>query len=347
MGTRLFKLLKNRYFLSVLLAIPYGLYIGFIVHNDKGPIDYETFMSIGQRFLNSEPIYTVNSYYPMPFVMIFAFFASLPRFISMIIWLVLPVICAWLISGKNPLILIFAPVLGHFVGGQASIFGMLGLWGFRKNRQFNSTLAGSYLALTLLKPQLGIVPTFIAMLEWITIFKKTRMIPLQVWGLLTTLGIFYIPGFLIDPFWVTKWLNSPRPLFERALSAFIPRTLLLLFGRGSLWFWGCLIGTILLSLVLLIKKFRTKVSLDLIVIWSFIISPFVHDYDLIQLVPLLDSSKKLVLSVLLSLPGLFVIFFAYTIDQAWFVFSIIAPGLLIYILSKNKKAITSQNSMTQ
>ena len=129
----------------VLLLVPYLLYLGFIIWNNRGPIDYETFMEIGQRLLSGGRVYGVNSYYPMPFVMVFGLFSALPRPLSMALWLLLPLACVLLVSGWRPSALLFAPVFGHFVGGQTAVFGMLGLWGYRRNADPDK-LSGGHLA---------------------------------------------------------------------------------------------------------------------------------------------------------------------------------------------------------
>lgn len=60
------------------LAIPYLLYVAFVIREGQGPIDYETFMDIGSRLLEGQEVYGTNSYHPMPYVMIFALFAACP-----------------------------------------------------------------------------------------------------------------------------------------------------------------------------------------------------------------------------------------------------------------------------
>ncbi len=62
----------------ILLLIPYVLYVGFVLQANRGPVDYETFMAIGSRLIHGMDVYGENSYYPMPFVMIFALFSWLP-----------------------------------------------------------------------------------------------------------------------------------------------------------------------------------------------------------------------------------------------------------------------------
>jgi len=303
-------------------------------------------MTIGQRLLTGDPIYTTNSYYPMPFVIIFSLFASIPRPLSMALWFLIPVICAWAISGRNPLVLLFAPLFGHFAGGQSSVFGLLGLWGYRKYKQVDKPIGGVYLALTLIKPQLGLVPFAYALIQWISAIRLKKSMPSQAWGCVITLAILFIPGYFIDINWVSKWLSSPRPIFERAISGFVPRILLYFVEEGTQTYWIILVFISLLLLLYIFYRLKGKITLDLIVVWGFIINPLVHDYDLIQLVPVLDSPKKQKWGVLLSLPGWLVIIFAYANDQAWFVFSLIAPGLLLLFLfsdrQENKKVMPEE-----
>lgn len=118
---------------TILLLAAYLLYVGFVIQHDQGPVDYETFMQIGARFLSRQEVYGENSYYPLPFVMIFAGFSVLPRPVSMTLWLLLPVVMAWWISGWKPWVLLYAPLVAHFFGGQTAVFGMMGLWGYRQH----------------------------------------------------------------------------------------------------------------------------------------------------------------------------------------------------------------------
>src|SRR3990172_579797 len=85
----------------VLLLVPYLMYVSFVIRANRGPVDYETFMGTGQRLLAGAEIYGENSYYPMPFVMVFALFSWLPRPISLAIWLLAPVITALLTAKGN------------------------------------------------------------------------------------------------------------------------------------------------------------------------------------------------------------------------------------------------------
>jgi hypothetical protein len=74
----------------------------------------------------------------------------------------------------------------------------------------------------------------------------------------------------------------------------------------------------------------------LAVLWSFVVSPLVHDYDLIQLLPLLETPVLQWVAVLLSIPGLVVILTAYGNDAAWYAFTVIAPGLLWAFLKRKQ-----------
>ena len=316
----------------ILLLTPYLIYTGLAVYTDRGPIDYETFMNIGGQLLSGGEVYGENSYYPMPFVIIFAAFAWLPRALSLALWLLMPVLAALYISGSNPLVLLFAPVFGHFAGGQSAVFAMLGLWGYRKHTQSDSAAGGVWLGLTMLKPQLGIVPLAFAAVGWWKALRAEKRIPRQTWAFAATTALIYLPGFLIMPDWPARWLNSPRPLFERALSGFVPRMLLYLFPDQTGAYWLVLGGIALLLFLGVWRLSRKQVTLDLAVLWGFVVNPLVHDYDLIQLVPLLDPPRRMLSAVLLSLPGWLVILLAYTNDTAWVVFTIIAPGVLGAVL---------------
>jgi hypothetical protein len=317
--------------LALLLA-PYLLYLGFIIWNNRGPIDYETFMEIGQRLLSGGRVYGINSYYPMPFVIIFGLFSALPRPLSMALWLLLPLACALLVSGWRPSTLLFAPVFGHFVGGQTAVFGMLGLWGYRRNTDPDKISGGIWLALTLVKPQLGLLPLAYAAVQWWRALRKNKRIPRQAWAWLGSMAVLFLPGFIILPDWLQQWLQSPRPLSARAMSGFIPRTLYLGLASRPLLFWLAW-GALSLGLLALVWRLNhRRLTLDLLVLWGFIASPLVHDYDLLQIVPMLETRWLRWGAVLLSIPGWLVILTAYSNDAAWYVFTLIAPGLLALLL---------------
>ena len=314
----------------LLLIIPYLLYVAFVIRADRGPVDYETFMGIGQRLLSAANPYGPNSYYPLPFVLLFALLAALPRALSMAIWLISPLAVFLVASGWQPWVLLFAPVFGHFVGGQADIFAVLGLWGFRKNAYGQS---GVWLALTLFKPQLALVPLGYAVITWLSAMRRTKAIPKPLIQFLAASAVIYLPAFALMPDWPIRWLSSPRPLFERAMSAALPRTLLAVGVRSdSTAYWLVLFVAALILLALVYYLGRRCLSLDLSIAWGFVVSPLVHDYDLVQLIPLLDTGHLRLAAILSSLPGWLVIIFMYGNDKAWYVYSLIAPVILVVMM---------------
>ena len=343
--------LPTKLIFLTLILVPYLAYIVFIIQADRGPIDYETFMGIGRRLLTAQPVYGENSYYPMPYVMIFAFFSWLPRALSMALWLVIPVIAALIISRWNPLVLLFAPLFGHFVGGQSAVFGMVGLWGYRKHIHPDDLIGGIFLGLTMIKPQLGILPLLYAFSVWIKEFRLSKKVPRQTWSWLITTAIIYVPGFLIQPDWLVQWLSAPRPLFERALAGFLPRTLQYIIPSQSLWYWLTLILLAVILLIIVRRLNQGRISFDLLILWGFIVNPLVHDYDLIQLIPLIQKKRTMILACLLSIPGWLVILFFYQVDHAWYVFTLIAPGLMLWYLLRKRSGSpqmdTSENPVNE
>ena len=319
--------------LTILLIFYLG-YVIFIIQMDQGPVDYETFMEIGGRFTSGEPVYGENSYYPMPYVMIFGFFAGLPRPLSMSLWLLLPIVAALIITNWNPWVLIFAPLFGHFVGGQSALFGMLGFWGYHKEQNLKKLDGGLWLALTLLKPQLGLVPTLFAIYKWWQQWKEDRRIPRHAIGFLVGVVIIFLPSFILDPGWISDWLATPRPLALRAMAGLVPRGLAWLTGSG--WIFWAIWLVISAGLVFVLHR-KGGLTLKRWMLWYFIVSPLVHDYDVIQLIPLIEISKTRKLAVFLSIPLWVVIFFFYSNDIAWFAVTLIAPGLLLYdMVDKNR-----------
>jgi hypothetical protein len=321
----------------LLLLSLYVFYIFFVISIDRGPVDYETFMSIGQKFVGHEAIYTTNSYYPLPYAAIFGVFSLLPRPISLFLWLLLPVIAALFITKFSPFTLLFAPLFGHFVGGQSAIFGLIGFWGYREHADPENIAGGVWLSLTTLKPQLGIAPILWASVAWMKYIRATRRIPKQAISFVISVLAIYAPAFFFFPNWMGEWLQNPRPLFLRALSGIVPRILVTLAPENSVFFWAVLCLSCGLLFFIIWKITRQQISLDVFTLFSFLISPLMHDYDLIQLIPMIKSTREKAAAVLLSLPGWVVIFTQYTNDMAWFVFTLIAPGLLILKLHQIHK----------
>jgi hypothetical protein len=314
-------------FLAVSLA-PYLAYLSFIIQINQGPIDYETFMQIGQRWRTGAEIYVENSYYPLPYVLIFAAVSALPRPLSMALWLGLPVLAVLLITRGRAWALWFAPVFAHFVGGQSSALAMLGLWGFRHNLETKAVTAGIWLSLTTLKPQLGLVPILFAVGHWYQLYRATGRVPRSMWSFCLATAVIYLPSFILMPDWPVRWLSVPRPFFERALAGFVPRTLWVLLGEQTeaiVVLWLILTGLILVGIWWATRRF----SLEAVVLWGFVVSPLVHDYDLLQLVPILEAKKLQWAAVLASLPTWWVILFAYNIDAAWYLVTLIAPVVLL------------------
>jgi hypothetical protein len=146
---------------------------------------------------------------------------------------------------------------------------------------------------------------------------------------------------LIIPDWVSQWLAQPRPFFERALAGLIPRTLYLMFEQGSLAFWvalALLSGGLLYGIT---RVTRARLTFDQFMLASFVVNPFVHDYDLIQMIPLLDRPRLIWAAVLASVPTWGVIAFAYGIDGAWYVVTLIAPVVLAIAIQISKGTAAS------
>lgn len=340
MKNRIFSTLRSSLLLSLLIL--YILYVWFIIQHNRGAVDYETFMRIGRRFLDGKEIWGENSYYPFPYVMVFAFFSQLPRPLSILIWHVGPVLIALAISDWDLRVLAFAPLFGHMVGGQTAVFAMLGTWGYRRYADSQDWRGGVWLALTLLKPQLGLIPVGWAITQWWKFFSRTKNMPSQAWSWVAATMVMYLPGFILIPDWPLRWLNAPRPLFLRALSGLVPRTLLMCNVQGSAFL--AILVTLSVSLFWLIWYVGGRqIDFDTTLLWGYIVSPLVHDYDLIRLVPCLHDSRQRSTAALLSIPGWLVIFFAYANDTAWYVFTIIAPGLLLVKLLHDKRSYVPDN----
>lgn len=328
------QLFLNRRLLKIaFIALILVLYVGFAfvaLEQNSGPVDYETFMQIGRAFIEKQPIYGENSFYPMPYVGIFSLFSRLPFITSYFVWVFLPVFIALLISNFSPLILIFAPLFSHFAGGQTAIFGMLGLWGYRKNQ--HSLWGGIWLSILLLKPQLAIAPLAWAGWSWVKEFRACKKVPKQMIVFLTAAMLIYLPWFIYNSSWLGEWISNPRSLRLRAMARLVPR-LLMYFDLPSITFYAILM---IITIIICFWVYRKKAfNLDMVVLLSFILLPIVHDYDLIQIIPLLDNSKRRKIAVISSIPLWFTIFLAYRNDHAWITAALISPFIFWFIWREN------------
>lgn len=319
------------------------VYLAFVVFAawDPGgwaPNDYAVFMRIGRALLAGEPVYTENSYYPLPYVAIFSIFALLPRPLSVAFWLLAPVVLALVVTRYRPYALAFAPTIAHTFWGQSSGFGLLGLWGYRLNLDIQRASGGVFLALTCLKPQLALVPVGYALYTWIAHWRKTRRIPKQCLAFVATICLMYLPSLLLWPTWPIEWLRAPRPFvcpeprpgFSMALSGAVPRLLVSAGLTGAPFWLAWLVLSGLVAGVAWRAKGRAH-PLDILVLVGFIVSPLVHDYDLIQVLPVIWGPAMPVVAVLLSLPSLWLMA-QCNFDAAWSAAALIAPGLLVAYL---------------
>lgn len=91
-------------------------------------------------------------------------------------------------------------------------------------------------------------------------------------------------------------------------------------------------------LVLIWRLWGNGHPLDILVLWGFVVSPLVYDYDLLQIIPILTLPVLEWVAILLSVPMWWTIISQYSNDAAWVTFTILAPGLLaVYIFKNNSE----------
>ncbi len=89
---------------------------------------------------------------------------------------------------------------------------------------------------------------------------------------------------------------------------------------------------------MLIFLLRRRLTLKTWTLLWFIFFPLVHDYDVIQLIPLLETRRERAIALIASVPMWIVITFAYDVDPAWIVVGFIAPIVLGYNMSNLRGA---------
>ena len=327
---------------KLLLYIPviviYISYLLFISLNNHPPVDYVTFMQIGQRYLNHQPIWEFGSYYPLPYVMIFAWFSTLPPSLSIFLWHVIPMVVILMISRGRLWPLLLGPVIDHFIGGQSVVFVLVGVTIYRSHQK--DWIGGFGLALLLMKPNLAIFPLAWAGIQWLQELRTRRRISSQVWAFVGLSALIFLPSFLVMPDWLSTWTPTRRPIDMRPLAGILPRSLVILEGKQGTGpdFW---VPLVLIALVLFIALWfanRRKLSFDVYMLFSFIVNPYIHDYDLLQLLPFLDTSWKRQLAIVTSIPTWLVIFFAYDNDFAWIAVAFTVPILLVVMLYRDRQS---------
>ncbi len=321
--------------LYIPIIVVYISYLLFISLNNHPPVDYMTFMQIGQRFLNHQSIWEFGSYYPLPYVMIFAWFSTLPPAISIFLWHVIPLIAILVISRGRLWPLLLGVVIDHFIGGQSVVFVLIGMTLYRNHQK--DWWGGVGLALLLMKPNLAIFPLAWAGLQWLQELWVNRRISSQVWSFLGVTALMFIPAFLVMPDWLSTWTPTRRPIDMRALAGILPRSLVILEGKSGIGpeFWVPLVVIALVLLVAVWYANHRKLSFDVFMLFSFIVNPYLHDYDLLQILPFLDTSWKRKMAIITGIPTWLVIFFAYDNAFAWIAVTITVPILLAAILYRN------------
>jgi hypothetical protein len=319
--------LRFRRLIYLPVILLYVGYIFFITKANQSGVDFETFMSIGERFRAGQSIWIENSYYPMPYVMIFGLLSALPRPVSILVWHTLPVLAALAIARWKPSILLFAPLFAHTIGGQTALFGMVGLYLYQRNQ--TRWQGGVGLGILLIKPQLALFPLLWAGWKWLRDIREKPYARSQIAAFGLTGLLIYLPGFLIIPDWVTQWLNQARPLKSRAMAGILPRSLYMIMGQSNLVFWIILAIAGLAALLVIIRLIRGPLSFEGFMLWSYLVNPLVHDYDLIQMIPIFETLNLRWTAILASIPTWIVIFFAYGNDEAWYVVTFIPLIILI------------------
>ncbi len=255
---------------------------------------------------------------------------------SIALWHGLPLLAALYVARFRAWVLMFAPLFAHVVGGQSSLFGLVGVYGYR--RYATHWRGGIFLAILTFKPQLALVPLAWAGWQWQATIRTTRRVPDQLWAFVGSVALIYGPAFLLIPDWPVQWLKGPRPLFERALAGFVPRTLLILFGESGLLFWAVWLLITSVSLAWLVRQ---SPDFDRLMLWSFVVHPMMHDYDLIQMIPLLQTARLRRAAVIASLPTWMVIFLAYSSNSAWYVVVLIPLAAFITIMWPHSAPVLS------
>lgn len=293
--------------ITALIALA-GLLIAYIwigqVQNDY-PYDYGILQFGGELFCfqPDEFAYGDEYLYPAPFYTTFCgAFRYAPDALYWA-WMIAPFVLALMLSGQRAAVLVFAPFYIHMVLGQSTwlIVPLYWLALIADRQQQVRWWYGLFVPLALLKPHIAILP-----FVWL-FYHGRRQITFLVTAIVATVLVM-LPSFLLEPAWVSEWLSAGRGYKIPSIAniGIIPIQLLQLgesqlprvhpaLGQLVVLFFG---GAVAWALLCYLQRRRT----DLIFYdWALVFAltnPFMHDYDLIILLPFLANRPKRLLLAL-------------------------------------------------
>lgn len=271
---------------------------------DDYPYDYGILMFGGELFCYQPDSFAYGGeyLYPAPF---YTAFCTLFRFIPeplFWVWMLAPFVVLVILAGQRAAVMTYPPFYIHMRLGQ-STWLMIPLYWLADIASKNGVRwwYGLFMPLAILKPHIAILP-FVFLL-W---YGRKKIIFLAT-STIASIG-FLAPAFVIQPTWLIDWLTAGRGYKIPSIAnvGIIPIHLLQL-GETQNALVSDAVGQMivlvfcgLIAVMLLWGIYQRRGVLtfyDWALIFAFT-NPYMHDYDLIILLPMLANRPKRLLIAL-------------------------------------------------
>lgn len=299
---------------------------------DDYPYDYGILMFGGELFCYQPEQFSYGGeyLYPAPFYTTFCgLFHHLPEPLYFV-WMLAPFVLVVILAGQRAAAMVYPPLFIHMQLGQSTSLLLPLYWlADIASRHGVRWWYGLFVPLAIFKPHIAILP--VVFLFW---FGRKQVL---FWlSAIVSSIIVMLPAFILQPSWVVDWLSAGRgfKLPSIANVGIIPIQILQLgeeqtplinatVGQLIVLAWG---GLIALGLLWWIHHRRGELTFyDWVLVFAFT-NPFMHDYDLIILLPLIANRPRRLLLAITA--GALVWVYAFTFTS-YFNASVVIPLVLI------------------
>jgi hypothetical protein len=273
--------------------------------------------------------YTGIYRYPAPFYTAFcSFFHYLPD-VLLWLWMLTPFFLVVILAGQRAAAFVYPPFYIHMRLGQ-STWLLLPLYWLALIASENKRVRwwyGLFIPLAFLKPHIALLP--LVWLLWI----GRRQIGFWIATFISS-ALVLTPAFVIYPAWLGEWLAAGRgfkiasianvnilPIHWLGLAEGMNPIVSERFGLLLLLAWG---GLLAIGLLVLLWRRGELEFYDWVLVFAFT-NPFMHDYDLIVLLPFIANRPKRLLIAVSA--GLLV--WVYSTQTTTYNASIVIPLVLI------------------
>lgn len=255
--------------------------------------DIDIFIAAAQAIWNGQDPYHlagVETYYPLPFYLLFLPLAWLPTDVAHYLWAAISLVVLVVILRRRAiLVMLSSQIVLTLILGQVDII-MMALYLLIAS---GVTGGGIALAFMFLKPQLVLLLTPFLLWRWL----QTRSREL-IW-FVSIVAVLFLASFIAQPDWVVSLYSRSGERMRAAFSSSLWG--LLSFLPSLAW----LVGGGIIALVLVIWAWRTKKT-DIVETVGLFISPFIFAYNLTPLYVMFRQTWVLIAFAILSWIGFYI-----------------------------------------